>query len=56
MSDKSPSTAIKISLSKSEISDVDRAIADGLGKSRADVCRKALILYLASFGEQGDVM
>jgi len=39
---------IKLTVSKSEIEEIDKAIEMGLGKSRADVCRKATILYLKS--------
>ncbi|MFT0899502.1 hypothetical protein [Candidatus Methanoprimaticola sp. MG2] len=52
MSENNQSTAVKISLSKAEMRDVDRVVGLGYGKSRADLCRKALIIYLESYLQQ----
>lgn len=38
--------AIKVSVSSKEAEIIDDAVNKGDGKNRADVCRKALILYL----------
>jgi len=46
MSTKQKATQIKLTVSPSEVSDLDKAVANGLGTCRADVCRKAMIVYL----------
>jgi len=46
MSPKQPLAQIKLSLTTSEIEGLDKAVAAGEGTSRADLCRKALIIYL----------
>ncbi|MPM56659.1 hypothetical protein SDC9_103468 [bioreactor metagenome] len=39
-------SVVKLTLAPSEIEGIDRAVESGLGSCRADVCRKAVILYL----------
>ena len=46
MSDKQPSVYIKVAISPGEARELDDAVQSGKGTSRADLCRKAVILYL----------
>lgn len=46
MSDKT-SIAVKLTLSRGEIEQIDAIVQSGDGTNRADVCRKALIVYLS---------
>ena len=45
MSNK-PKGYIKLTVSKSDLENIDLAVELGKGRSRADVCYKALIRYL----------
>jgi len=46
MTPKQPAVQIKLSASPQEITEIDKAIEAGRGRSRADICYKALIRYL----------
>jgi len=55
MSPKQASVQIKLTISNAEAKELDRAVMRGIGTCRADICRKAMIVFLHEAKDRGEL-